>query len=261
MPNPRLLQWTAFALTMLIAVASLRAAGDWVDYRVVGSLQIRSEFRLDDAAAVVREVGQLSDDIEETLNIKVGKAPIHLHFFASRRSYVQYLADRVPEGTKWKALFVKGEDAARVYAHMSPSFETDVRHESTHAVLHNSLAFLPLWLDEGLAEYFEVSPNRRVAGHSHLSSLRWALRFGWRPSLARLENKNDLGDMGQRDYRDSWGWVHFMLHESVQSRRALLGYLAQIQQGRSPGPMSEWIASRIPNAEARVLQHLKTWGR
>ena len=258
--NPRSFPWATFAVAVLVTSA-LHAAGDWVDYRIIGKLHIRSEFRLQDAGAVVRELGQLSDDIEETLKIKISKSPIHLHFFQSRRSYVQYLADRVPEGTKWKALFVKGDDAARVYAHLSSSFETDVRHESTHAVLHNSLEFIPLWLDEGLAEYFEISPNRRVAGHGHLSSMRWAIRFGWRPRLKQLEDKNDLGDMGQRDYRNSWAWVHFMLHESVQSKQALVGYLAMIQQGRAPGPMSEWINSRIPNADARVIRHLKTWGR
>ncbi|GIT30210.1 MAG: hypothetical protein Ct9H300mP1_22560 [Planctomycetaceae bacterium] len=35
-------------------------------------------------------------------------------------------------------------------------FPEDLRHEFTHGVLHSSLKRVPLWLDEGLAEYFEV---------------------------------------------------------------------------------------------------------
>jgi hypothetical protein len=31
--------------------------------------------------------------------------------------------------------------------------------------------------------------------------------------------------MGDREYRDSWAWVHFLIHHSPQSHRLLAGYL------------------------------------
>ncbi len=248
-------------LSILTCARYADAAGDWVDYRVIGPLEIRSEFRLDQSLNVIREVAKLRTDIEDTLKLKIGHAPVKLHFFSSQRSYARYLADRVPEGARTKALYVKGPDVARVYAYKNSAFDVDVRHESTHAILHSSLAFLPLWLDEGLAEYFEVEPRLRVAGNKHLSGLRWAIRFGWKPKLANLERKDELSDLGTKDYRDSWAIVHFLLHESIQSKAALTSYLQHIQNGQVPGPMSQWIAKRVPNAERRIVHHLKTWGR
>lgn len=249
------------ALGLLVGAHQAHGAGDWVDYRVIGSLEIRSEFRLEQSINVIREVAKLRGDIEETLKLKIGDSPVKLHLFTSQRSYARYLADRVPAAARTKALYVKGPEAARVYAYRNPDFGIDVRHESTHAILHSSLAFLPLWLDEGLAEYFEVEPKLRVAGNSHLSSLRWSIRFGWKPNLLQLEANDELGDLSKKDYRNSWAIVHFLLHESVQSRNALTSYLKTIQTGAVPGPMSKWIAARIPNAEKRIVQHLKTWGR
>ena len=43
-----------------------------------------------------------------------------------------------------------------VYTYWGNRIQQDLRHELTHAILHSVLKDVPLWLDEGLAEYFEV---------------------------------------------------------------------------------------------------------
>jgi hypothetical protein len=92
-----------------------------------------------------------------------------------------------------------------------------------------------------------------------LRSLRWAIRFGWRPSLTELEKSRDLSEMKRLDYRNSWAWVHFLLHESPESRKVLIDYLNDIKFGNPPGPFSDRVRNRIPNVEARMLAHFKNW--
>ena len=55
-------------------------------------------------------------------------------------------------------------------AYRNPEFGNDLRHECTHALLHAVLPAVPLWLDEGLAKYFEVQRASRAYGHPYLSS-------------------------------------------------------------------------------------------
>jgi hypothetical protein len=239
------------------------ADGNWVDFHSSGAYFCRSEFRLSEADVqqLLQELDALRATLETTLGITVQDRSIQLNFFEHRRSYVNYISQRVPEGTGRKALYVQDPDMGRLYAYRSLSFAIDVRHEATHALLHNALPFVPLWLDEGLAEYFEVAADERVAGSPHLRLLRWAVRFGWKPRLERLDSVVEQRSFGRGEYRESWAWVHFLLHESKESRDVLLTYFEDINRGKAPGLLSERILSEMPDAEARLVRHLQTWGR
>ena len=71
---------------------------------------------------------------------------------------------------------------------MGDRLEEDLRHEATHALLHVAVGDLPLWLDEGLAEYFEVHrrPSRPATPSTSPGCPRTSAT-GWTPDLARLE--------------------------------------------------------------------------
>jgi hypothetical protein len=156
-----------------------------------------------------------------------------------------------------------------VFAYRSAEFDVDVRHEGTHALLHADLALVPLWLDEGLAEYFEVPYDRRTFDHEHLAELKWQLskiNLAARirpsfPSLERLEDLRDLNQMGATEYRQSWGWVHFMLHGSSEAHDELTQFLADIRAQTPPGKLSERLRRRIPNLDQKFTEHLRQWKR
>jgi hypothetical protein len=247
---------TAMLVILLCHSAPVFGAGDWVEQFQYGPFIFRSEFPLGGPKGVVRQVIQLRSDVEKTLQIKVGDKPIEINLFKNRHTYSEYLAARIPEGKNRRALYVKGSDRGRLYAFHSRDLGTDLRHECTHAMLHNALPFIPLWLDEGLAEYFEIVPNER-AKPERMKKLRF--RFKWQPSLIPLEAKRDLSDMGSEDYLQSWAWVHFMLHDSKQSRAVLMRYLHRIEQADPPGPLSRHVTAGIPNADARLKRHFRKW--
>lgn len=202
-------------------------------------------------------IAELRKDLKSTLNLEFKDELIELNIFRNRYNFVQFVSKRIPEGASRQALYVKGTDRARVYIYQNPMINDDLRHECTHALIHQALPYIPIWLDEGLAEYFEVQRQLRQGKNPHRTELKFSMLFGKKPNLIHLENLEDLSQMTKREYRDSWAWVHFLLHESDQTRKLLLDYLQDIQTGDPPGPLSRRIFKDLPNANARLTAHFK----
>ena len=74
-----------------------------------------------------------------------------------------------------------------MFAQVGPDFEIDLRHEATHALLHGSLPMVPLWLDEGLAKYFEVLREHRIDGSPYVNTVKENVRLGQLYKLPVLE--------------------------------------------------------------------------
>lgn len=143
-----------------------------------------------------------------------------------------------------------------VFAYVSDDFQVDLRHEMTHAILHSYLPMVPLWLDEGLAEYFEVSESERYAGNPHLRSASRAVRWGQFSSLTNLEQQTEFSAMKADDYRDAWAWVHWLLHGPTDVQEEFLSYLADIQAHRVPGTLSTRLRSQSSLEASTVSNHL-----
>jgi hypothetical protein len=237
------------------------ASAQWSTTQTTGIFEIRSEFTLDDkdSQALVAQITGLQSEVQKLLNLKSQAQTVEISLFRSKTTYRAHLAQRVPEGLNRPALFVQSSDGGRVYVYKRWGFETDLRHECTHAVLHNALPYVPMWLDEGLAEYFEVVAAKRSTGNPHLSSLKRSALFGWRPDIARLEAAEDLADMGADEYREAWAWAHFMLHGPPEIRQVLSDYLHDIQSGEEAGLLSERLVEVVPQAEIRLVEHIRHW--
>ncbi len=193
-------KWISLCVASFVwFVAPSCADETWVGREAAGIFQIRSEYALDnkESQELVEQISQLQTDVQNLLNLEPQTGSVEVNLFVTRTSYRAYLAKRIPEGMDRQALFVQGSDGGQVYVYKRWGFDTDLRHECTHAVLHNALPFVPMWIDEGLAEYFEVIASKRRAGHSHLSSLKRAILFGWRPDIAKLEAAEDLSVVRQ----------------------------------------------------------------
>lgn len=233
------------------------AAADWADEFSAGNFVFRSEFPLRDVQELLNDIADLQTEIEETLKLSCSDREIHVYLFKTRLAYQRYLAVRVPDGARRQAFYMPGTDAGRIYAYRHRGLSTDVRHETTHALLKNALPYIPLWLDEGLAEYFEVAKGQRKQGDGHLNELRLAMRLGWRPDLKRLEAKRGFLEMGPREYRDSWGIVSYLIHGPAEARQAFLAYLTEVEEGNVPGPLSDFLADAVPDYEDQIVKYLK----
>lgn len=118
---------------------------------------------------------------------------------------------------------------------------------------------VPLWLDEGLAEYFEVPAAELAKKNPHHSAIKWNMRLGMVPQIKKLEAKHRIEDMGRGEYRYAWSWVHFMLHGPPQARSTLVQYLADIGAGKPPGQLSERLAEHFTEVEEDLVAHIKSF--
>jgi hypothetical protein len=115
-----------------------------------------------------------------------------------------------------------------------------------------------LWLDEGLAEYFEVPRGDRGLNDRHVHELEAVKADGWQPDLRRLEGLKSAGRMTQLDYAESWLWVHFMLETTPERLEVLRGYLQALRSEEAPEPISQRLRTLHLDYERKVLEHLNT---
>jgi hypothetical protein len=248
------------SLQILDGIRPALASPTWIDRQTYGPFHCQATFPLSPYGSMFQELSALGRELERTLAIPPANLPINLYLCGDESTHRKFLSQLYPRVPYRRALYVQRNGRSSVYAYRQAEFAIDMRHECTHALLHSNLAMVPLWLDEGLAEYFEMPESRRASGHPHFNRLRWELILGMLRSVENLEQKTSLSDMGSVEYRFSWGWTHFMLHGPVAAHRVLVHYLADIRQGNPPGKLSHRLHQAIPNLNERMIQHFKYWG-
>jgi hypothetical protein len=216
---------------------------------------VRSDVKLPKDHPLLRDLDNLRDEIADTLNLPVQKQPVTVYLFSDELSYAKYIQARYPLLPPRRAYFVGTSKELAVYTFWGDKIQEDLRHEYTHGVLHASLQDVPLWLDEGLAEYFEVTTRPTGLNREYATRLAISLAQGWHPNLDRLEALEQVPDMQKADYQESWAWVHFLLHHSDESRAVLAGYLHELRTTSKPEPLSTKLRAAIPTADDRFAVH------
>ena len=252
------LYWGALcALAVLVQLSRLAAAEKWPAEHTAGPFLCHADFSLDSQQGPLAEMESLQRDVAVILGTQEPRESIHLFLFEKQATYEAYLKRYFPRVPSRRALYIKGRGPGMVFAHQGTDFEIDVRHESTHALLHASFETVPLWLDEGIAEYFEVPKGKRASENPHLTTIRALLRQGTSPRLEALEEISDLKNMGRDEYRDAWAWVHFMIHGPREAHAELISYLEEAQSGGEKEKLSARLRRRVPDLERRMAEHFK----
>ena len=234
------------------------SAARWPYEVQLGQFTVHSDF---DAAAdsqLREQLGSLQQDVAQTLSIQIHREPIHIILFNDQSTYRSYMRLHFPDVPFRRALFIKRRGPGMVFAYRSDQMLIDLRHETTHALLNASLPYVPLWLDEGLAEYFESVPTTDgQRPHPHRGSAKRTAFWGRVPSVESLEAIEDLSAMGGREYQKSWSWVHFLLHGGEDTRAVMIRFLQELQAHSPPGQLSRRIAAELPDWKSRYLAHFR----
>ncbi len=141
-----------------------------------------------------------------------------------------------------------------------------VQHEGFHQFARGVIGgHMPVWLDEGLAEYFGegiftgdgfvtgVIPPWRlsrlkgdIAGHQTRS-------FG---EIMHLSNDEWADQLNIKNYDQAWSMVHFMVHgDDEKYQPGLTGYIRDICQGRNAD--SAWNTNLAVNGD--LQERWRTW--
>jgi hypothetical protein len=219
------------------------------------------DFELKKDNPLFQELSALRDQVYKELQLPTASSLIQVYLFEDREHYERYMLTKYPELPKRRAFFVAqphgvgGEDLL-VYTYWGDRVQQDLRHELTHALLHSVLKAVPLWLDEGLAEYYELAPDRPGTDQTHLEQIRRGSTDGFKPDLARLEGLTEVEQMNPAEYREAWAWVHLLLRDKPDARAVLLDYLQQLRTNPKPGPMQPRLAEVFPALDEALDHHL-----
>lgn len=207
----------------------------------------------------LRCLGALERDVAQNLGIRAPETadPVEIYILRDRETFAHFLRFYYPELPPRRAFFLAQGEKSVVYAFFNERLEEDLRHEAAHALLHASVGELPLWLDEGLAEYLETPHDRLGQNAEHIARLPEDIKEGWKPDLAHLETLKTVREMSPRDYRESWAWVHFLLNGPAPGKAALLGYLGELRANPEAAPLSTRLEKLEKDPAERVLAHFE----
>lgn len=132
-----------------------------------------------------------------------------------------------------------------------------IRHEGLHQYVDSVTDSVPTWLNEGLAEYFEVSttrlgvPGKGLVLPRNLRALR-AMRRSTVPfsTLARMSHAR-FYQRSQVLYPLSWAWVHFFRHGSKANRAVFEAMLDGCSAGR---PWLEVMRESLQDVDLEKLE-------
>jgi tetratricopeptide (TPR) repeat protein len=117
-------------------------------------------------------------------------------------------------------------------------------HEYTHLLVQNAVRWMPVWLNEGLAEYYGsyalVDGGRTATIGRPRSEHIELLRQRYLPiaDLIAVEPSSPMYNEGERRsifYAESWAAVHYLMTTRPNGMAAINDYVREVSEGHSPG--------------------------
>src|SRR5262245_60156179 len=218
-----------------------------------------SDFQLQTEQPFFRELADMREQVIKDLRLPTPNSLITVYLFEDRERYESFMRYRYPDLPRRRAFFVaqpkgmsSGDDLL-VYTFWGDHIRQYLRHELTHAILHSVLKDVPLWLDEGLAEFYEIPPEYHGVNRQHMSFL---MNEGFKPDLSRLEQLSQVQQMNPAEYREAWAWVHLMLRSKPDAKQVLLAYVKQLRTTANPGPMQPFLKQCFVDLNEALVSHL-----
>jgi hypothetical protein len=211
-----------------------------------------------------------------------------VYIFAKRADYMRLTGNRFPN-TGGVFMPARNLLAAFLEGQGRDALRRTLQHEAFHQFAHTALSpDLPLWLNEGMAQYFEEGiwtgqyfaigqvPPRRVRQLQEDMKAQRLLPFRTFMSLTHEEWGQNLtrdAERGATQYNQAWAMVHFLVHANngrEPYRPRLIQLLKMIHGGAEPDVafreafsdniegfqqrFVEWARTLAPTPEANMLE-------
>jgi hypothetical protein len=249
------------AAVSFLGCAQFQVTSDGVPSRnsiVREQLIVTSDFKLPQHHRLLEELVAQRYDLAVKLGLPTSDEPIHVYLFDDPKRFSALCKERFPGLPPRRAFFVESDTRLTVYAQWGDRVAEDLRHEVAHGYLHAVVPNIPLWLDEGLAEYFEVPRGNSGLNRQHLDSLTQLVAHeGWRPNFVRLERLQSIAQMQQLDYAEAWAWIHWLLETTPERGAILRAQLHSLRQNGSAPALWTQLGPQLRDAERELLIHLQ----
>jgi hypothetical protein len=186
---------------------------------------------------------------------------VNVLIFSDRQQYFAHLDKTLPKAPRRNSLFIVRSGRPTILAVQGETLQQDLTHEAVHSLNHLTFpnTAMPLWMDEGLAEWAEDSAEQqsRVHGKALRQLLGGQRLLLPEPiSLAALEKIKSTTRADAVDYAASWAWCRFLLSGKYGCRGVWNRYLQDIRGGQQAGRLSHRLALTVPDYEQRFLRFL-----
>lgn len=213
------------------------------------------------------ETMQIFSIMSDALSVDyLRQVDLNLRLIASQKDF-QAQREKIAPGLKTNSGFYStSNNEAVIWQAPNVDFmHAVIRHEASHVIMAGLYGYPPVWLNEGIAEYFEqlnISSNAKVV----------------RPNKARLD-KLQQGDViplkaylalsttqwrelpQQQMYGMAWGLVYFFMSDAKQ-KRFFTDMLASIAKNKCVSFSSfDYFEANYPQGVAGLQQQWKIWLR
>ena len=196
-----------------------------------------------------RQLGRYAEKLKQALEVSseglstASPLPTSIYVFRDEHSFHDYKLDREGRSENLAGYFVRAEEGNYVAIDIGSGYRPEelLFHEYVHFWLSNSVPEVPLWIGEGLAEYystFRSHANFADIGRFVEEHVAWLRDGGLIPMADLLAAGTSSPDYHEADrvgtfYAQSWAAVHYLMSDS--KRRALLGsYFKRINAREDP---------------------------
>jgi tetratricopeptide (TPR) repeat protein len=238
----------AFAVLCLLSVSALaieppREKERWTTL-AIDELTVYSS--ADDATTrdVASDLIRLRGALGVVTKLKVrSPLPTRVYIFGDRRTFEQYCQAAIGRSDNLSGVFLSDRDGNHVLiAGSSKGVDRVVFHELTHYFLRNTVSSqVPLWFNEGLAEFYSTFTARKDAVSvglpvaEHLAWLHQQSLIPLKDLFAITHDSKDYHEGNRQGvfYAESWALVHYLMVGNPARRDQLGTYVGLIASGKS----------------------------
>lgn len=194
------------------------------------------------------ELSQLHASLQAELGVPALSQTAKVFVLRDAAAYRAFLR-KVPgvRPTYRVGLFLKRGGVPHIFTYRHAELRETLRHEFTHCVLNDAHPGLPIWLDEGLAEFYE-RPQQDGEQPRYRKLLKRQSTWFWKPKPARLASWKRMSDMQLREYAEAWSWVYLLRRRVVNGNDVLRDYLGALRNGKQPGDLADYLPRIIHEA-------------
>jgi tetratricopeptide (TPR) repeat protein len=197
-------------------------------------------------AAELRDMAILLEQFRAAVAIIIPSArhlsvPTNVYVFETRKDLEPFVPLYKGKPVAVAGYFQGDADATYIAVSASES-RNAVFHEYAHMLQQNAMAAIPLWLNEGLAEYFSTFRLRRGderaeigrAVDSHVALLRDRfLPFNELLTATRASALYNEGDRRSVFYAQAWATVHYIMADVPDGPAAINRYVEEVRRSES----------------------------
>jgi tetratricopeptide (TPR) repeat protein len=260
----------SLCLTLSLSAASLeppKASEKWITL-TADEFQFISNASPAATLEIARDMLRMRAAVGQITKLKVrSPLPTKVFIFANERAFAGYrdaVLNRKTENVV--GVFAHG-DAGNFILMRSDTDSVDrvVYHELTHYFVQNTTAGMPLWLNEGMAEFYStfrtidssVHIGRPIPEHVHW--LRGQSLIPLQELFTTTTSSRDYNEGSRQGvfYAQSWALLHYLMTDADR-RAKLITFLGQLSAGKS---IDDAFTAAFSMKYAQLEQNLRSYVR